>query len=825
MLLQGMLAATLRALLCSLAFVQCALARPTWPPGPTSPTICEDFEVIPGRGLTAHCDGIIKDGPSKSFSIVSPMISNVTAFELITRVEVKDFVKALDCHEDCNSNDTRLTAMVGYGRSFTPLYSASEKPEIRGGYVMTASLTCFPMPVWEPTRTNVSLHVMSSTPMEVKVTATTRIWLDALEGLLPVKIGGAYHGNYALIPFHIKDAQAGLERVHIDKLLASFGDIKGEEVFNAYIFNENNSCISPRLKSSGCANPEEIVNCLQEIDVDFSEGVDLIRVGQHLSFLKNSTVTISKASVPPRSVGWWFVLVSCSVRGYPDMPCRESRLLVTNEPEDDLEPVLKGWALMILVPAVMLAVIDLTYYYAYKLLLRFSDDGESACKLWPAFVGAPDRDLLAQGWSFLVGRLRSPEPFLAPLLALMMAGFLSTAGQFVVTHWWFMERTGDRDTCFYNEACYYPSFGISIPINHMLSHIPYFIAGFHLIYQVSFAHKRVQAYCKAYPEKVVKYPLDLRPFYAVAASFMAEGIGSACYHVCPSVETFQFDTCFMIPIAHLCSLALVDWPRGPESHTTALKYFLYIITPIWMFNFMGTWYDIDAVPVTGGYVYMYYAFAGSVIVWSLLAVRSFDYIFCNHRVAMDAALAAVAEESMSGSASEEEVSKAERIMRRGRIVSLVLKLVTVPVIVISMVSPSTRAALGGMANVFLLLSVVVMLVVVAWQVETLSIASRRFGASIWWRTVVKLSYLLLLFPLTYAALWCFQEHVALVNPGVSAADSREANQACVVSIFDLHDVWHLLGAVGLAMFGMMLLDVKIHTFARMNSLGVIDESD
>merc|ERR1712232_1454151 len=56
-----------------------------------------------------------------------------------------------------------------------------------------------------------------------------------------------------------------------------------------------------------------------------------------------------------------------------------------------------------------------------------------------------------------------------------------------------MSRRGDRDKCFFNERCYYPGLLIqtNLPINHIISHIPYFLAGLHLIFQTMLADNRV----------------------------------------------------------------------------------------------------------------------------------------------------------------------------------------------------------------------------------------------------------------------------------------------------------------------------------------------
>eukprot|EP00928_Gymnodinium_smaydae_P033695 TRINITY_DN24068_c0_g4_i1.p2 TRINITY_DN24068_c0_g4~~TRINITY_DN24068_c0_g4_i1.p2 ORF type:complete len:133 (-),score=34.52 TRINITY_DN24068_c0_g4_i1:138-536(-) len=112
-----------------------------------------------------------------------------------------------------------------------------------------------------------------------------------------------------------------------------------------------------------------------------------------------------------------------------------------------------------------------------------------------------------------------------------------------------------------------------------------------------------------------------------------------------------------------------------------------------------------------------------------------------------------------------------------------------------------------------------------WQMANLSFRSHRFGSAGFARALIKYAYVVAFFPLIIVAMWCFQEKVVLVMPGVTPATSNAANSECVVSIFDLHDVWHLLSAIGLAMFAMMLLDVKVHTFARINRLDVLTELD
>ena len=48
-------------------------------------------------------------------------------------------------------------------------------------------------------------------------------------------------------------------------------------------------------------------------------------------------------------------------------------------------------------------------------------------------------------------------------------------------------------------------------------------------------------------------------------------------------------------------------------------------------------------------------------------------------------------------------------------------------------------------------------------------------------------------------------------------------QDCLFSIFDLHDCWHLLSAVALALFSTYLLDIRIDSWARESGIQVVGE--
>ena len=177
--------------------------------------------------------------------------------------------------------------------------------------------------------------------------------------------------------------------------------------------------------------------------------------------------------------------------------------------------------------------------------------------------------------------------------------------------------------------------------------------------------------------------IDVRAFYAIATTFIAEGVGSMCYHLCPSVETFQFDTCFMISIAHLLTIALADWGEPDFDMTAALKYFVYILTPIWLINFIGTWYDIHVFNCT----WIYWTYTSLVVMWTVGAVTSLRRVF----------------------AGPDMGTCSMWTMR-------LLQGLIVLVVCLVYVDPNARESLGGTANTFLLLSIAVMAVVVSRQI-------------------------------------------------------------------------------------------------------------
>jgi hypothetical protein len=355
--------------------------------------------------------------------------------------------------------------------------------------------------------------------------------------------------------------------------------------------------------------------------------------------------------------------------------------------------------------------------------------------------------------------------------------------------------------CFYNEGCYYPTINMkglsNIPVNNIISHIPYVIAAMHGFLQIVLAEDRIEkAFKKKFGENGESssegQKANFTVLYGICWAFLGEAFGSTCYHTCPSVSTFQFDTAFMIIICHLCCFALYEW-GDIDVAAFVLRYMLFVAIPMWIFNFIGTFYDagmFEGGMITG----FYWVYGFSQLAWSISVTRGIDILFKH--------------DSTSST--------------RG----LIIKILVIITMIAAMFTPF-RVTMGGMANIFLILSILGMSITVAskaWELEFRFQHVRKMRDLC--DLLVKYSYMFWFPPLTYVALDCFTDKTALVGPGVDSAESHQQNQPCVIQVFDKHDVWHCFSAIDLALFAMMLLHIKVHSFARKHEeLTIFAESE
>ncbi|UJR37709.1 hypothetical protein I4U23_030404 [Adineta vaga] len=153
-----------------------------------------------------------------------------------------------------------------------------------------------------------------------------------------------------------------------------------------------------------------------------------------------------------------------------------------------------------------------------------------------------------------------------------------------------IDAIGNEDICYFNFLCTRQLFNLTA-FNNIFSNIGYCALGllfFIIVYRRDKAYGR---FLSNYPEIGKEYgiPQHFGLFYAMAIGLLMEGIMSACYHVCPSRQNFQFDTSFMFIIAVL-SIIKIYQRRHPDINPRSASAFSFLAIIIFI-NVIGVYFD------------------------------------------------------------------------------------------------------------------------------------------------------------------------------------------------------------------------------------------
>ena len=378
--------------------------------------------------------------------------------------------------------------------------------------------------------------------------------------------------------------------------------------------------IRKRPSVSKCVSVRQLADCLSSQKISDIVSYELPR-SLRFTVMSEGRVVLSRWSALPLSEGLWFVLLmphgsdsfvtyEVSMRGAPPRPRLSSCALA-----------------MWIIP-----VVAVLAFQALDLHLK---------RTWHARRGSPSSRRpflrLVREWCLLDADFRT---FLwqtadagirrgshAAIICLSAGCFFLAAIQLAMGIWAGQRQAGSLDICRYNFECYVP-FGLDLPFNNMLSHIPYFVTGVLSIIIVTHTdyNLTLQAETEGEPR-----PPDLRFFYALSWCLVLEGFGSTCYHVCPTSYLFQFDSAMMFVIAVLSTVCLLDGSdeeqgdrasthepsmRASERFFTPVVLMLLITVPMWTISFVGTWFDF-VVPESVQDAISYNLYCAAVLFWFL----------------------------------------------------------------------------------------------------------------------------------------------------------------------------------------------------------------
>ena len=135
--------------------------------------------------------------------------------------------------------------------------------------------------------------------------------------------------------------------------------------------------------------------------------------------------------------------------------------------------------------------------------------------------------------------------------------------------------------CYYNFQCSIPV-GALTDFNHFFSNIGYI--GFGFMFLILTKYKSWRYHSQDSLNMVITeignqsidkgIPHHFGIFYAMGFALIFEGILSACYHVCPTQENFQFDTTFMYVMAMIMFTKIFQF-RHPDLTANAYKVMKY----------------------------------------------------------------------------------------------------------------------------------------------------------------------------------------------------------------------------------------------------------
>ncbi|CAE7941049.1 SIDT1 [Symbiodinium sp. KB8] len=561
---------------------------------------------------------------------------------------------------------------------------------------------------------------------------------------------------------------------------------------------DGNDCMDFEIRkgstASKCVSVRQLADCLSSQKISDIVSYNLPR-SIRFTVKSEGRVVLSRWSALPLSEGLWFVLL---------MPDGSDRFVTYEVAMRGARPrpTLSSCALaMWIIP-----VVAVLLFQALDLHLK---------RTWHAWRGSPrsrrpclrlvrewcllDADFRTFLWQMADDSVRRGSH--AAIICVSAGCFFLAAIQLAMGIWAGQRQAGSLDICRYNFECYVP-FGLDLPFNNMLSHIPYFVTG--VLSVIIVAHTDYNLTIQAEADGEPKPP-DLRFFYALSWCLVLEGFGSTCYHVCPTSYLFQFDSAMMFVIAVLSTVCLLDGSdeeqrdpvsmqsmpsmRASERFFTPVVLMLLITVPMWTISFVGTWFDF-VVPESVHGAISYNLYCAAVLLWFLFILLKVQHAFPDYRE--------------SGSSSCCGRSKALAVTR----------VLTWGLVAVMLFLPAARIQFGGMSNVLLFLSMLVMVFVIGRQMLKRD-RSRRgsisLDDSVRWLSKFGLLFLFLL--TSFVALHFF--NTTMTDVLVSAAESRTFNKDCIfMGTFDAHDVWHMSSAISLALWVQVFpRDISWHALA------------
>jgi len=265
-------------------------------------------------------------------------------------------------------------------------------------------------------------------------------------------------------------------------------------------------------------------------------------------------------------------------------------------------------------------------------------------------------------------------------------------------------------------------------------------------------------------------------FYAMGFALISEGFLSACYHVCPTTENFQFDTTFMYVIAVLCFIKIYQF-RHNDASSNAYKVF-FGIAMIMFLEVLGIFLNNTLFWILSLVLYFLAMLLLSSVLYQVGKWRM------SHLTPFWLIKACVGK-ARNCSFFPSQISK-----RRASFI-IILDLVNIGFIL-----------LGGIkqpeVSTYLLLVFIGNLMVYFSYYVTMKLVKKE--------KIPPIAYFISVLTIAcwIPGIWLFTQKVKSTN--LTPAESRNLNVECILGdLYDHHDIWHFFSAAGLFFSFILLL--------------------
>ncbi|CAF3440804.1 unnamed protein product [Rotaria socialis] len=339
-----------------------------------------------------------------------------------------------------------------------------------------------------------------------------------------------------------------------------------------------------------------------------------------------------------------------------------------------------------------------------------------------------------------------------------------------------IDSIGNEDICYFNFLCT-RQFAMLTAFNNVFSNIGYCALGalfFIIVYRRDNAYTR---FITKNPDisKELGIPQYFGLFYAMAIGLFMEGVMSACYHVCPSRQNFQFDTSFMFIMAVLNIIKIYQL-RHPDINPHSAGVFSFLAGII-LVTVVGVYYDKQ-------WFWISYAI---VHIITCLIFTAKIYYMGRLKISLDFPVNLC------------KLVRQHGIFSRPRYLSRMVILLIANLINIGFALFGAITQPESFPNHLLFVFLGNLAICLVYYIIMKVIHQEAF-------TPLAVAYLVSSLCFWAASLYFFSHEVKSYE--VQPAISRTYNQRCIVlNTYDAHDIWHLLSSFGLFLSFLSILTI------------------